>query len=55
MSIEVRLPSLEGLQTFEVCARVGSFERAARELALTPSAVSKRVQGIEDVVGAPLQ
>ena len=54
MSSDVRLPSLEGLQTFEVCARVGSFERAARELALTSSAVSKRVQGIEDVVAAPL-
>lgn len=33
---------------FEACARLGSFEAAAQELALTASAVAKRLAGLED-------
>lgn len=32
----------------------GSFEQAAAALHLTPSAVSQRVSGLENAVGAPL-
>lgn len=50
----IRLPSLEGLQAFEVCARHGSFERAATELDVTTSAISKRISAVEELVGAVL-
>lgn len=50
----VRLPSLDALLAFDAVARVGSFEGAAAELALTASAVAKRVAGLEDRLGAPL-
>lgn len=43
-----RLPSLDALLAFEACARLGSFEAAAQELALTASAVAKRLAGLED-------
>lgn len=54
MASPARLPSLEGLQAFEVCARLGSFERAAIELDVTTSAVSKRIGSVEELVGAEL-
>lgn len=44
----IRLPSLDALLAFETVARAGSFEAAAAELALTASAVAKRVAGLED-------
>lgn len=50
----LRLPSLEALRAFEAAARLGSFERAADELAVTASAISKRVASLEDLVGHPL-
>jgi LysR family transcriptional regulator, glycine cleavage system transcriptional activator len=49
-----RLPSLDGLQAVEAAARLGTFERAAEELAVTASAVSKRVAAVEELVGVPL-
>ena len=49
-----RLPSLDGLRAFEAAARLGSFERAADELHITASAVSKRVAVLEELVGAAL-
>jgi LysR family transcriptional regulator, glycine cleavage system transcriptional activator len=49
-----RLPSLEGLRAFEAAARLGSFERAADELALTASAIGKRIATVEDLLGTPL-
>jgi LysR family glycine cleavage system transcriptional activator len=49
-----RLPSIEGLRAFETAARLGSFERAAEELALTASAIGKRVATVEDLLGTPL-
>jgi DNA-binding transcriptional LysR family regulator len=51
---DVRLPSLDGLRAFEAAARLGSFERAAEALAITASAVSKRVATVEELLGTPL-
>ena len=51
---DLRLPSIEGLRAFEAAARLGTFERAADELAVTASAVGKRVAAIEDLIGAPV-
>ena len=52
--MNTRLPSVDGLRAFEAAARLGSFERAADELHVTASAVSKRVAVLEELVGAPL-
>ncbi|MCE4553436.1 LysR substrate-binding domain-containing protein [Roseateles cellulosilyticus] len=49
-----RLPSLDALLAFDAVARAGSFEAAAAELALTPSAVAKRVAGLEERLDQPL-
>jgi LysR family glycine cleavage system transcriptional activator len=49
-----RMPSLEGLRAFEAAARLGSFERAADELALTASAIGKRIATVEDLLGTAL-
>lgn len=50
----VRMPSTEALRGFEAAARLGSFERAARELSLTASAIRKRINSLEELVGAEL-
>ncbi|MFY7856177.1 MAG: LysR substrate-binding domain-containing protein [Rubrivivax sp.] len=50
----LRLPSIDGLRAFEAAARCGTFERAADELAVTASAVSKRVGTLEDLLGIEL-
>ncbi|MEW6706679.1 MAG: LysR substrate-binding domain-containing protein [Pseudomonadota bacterium] len=50
----VRFPSIDALRAFEAAARLGTFERAADELAVTASAVSKRVANLEDLLGTPL-
>ncbi|MBI3348674.1 MAG: LysR family transcriptional regulator [Burkholderiales bacterium] len=44
----IRLPSLDALLAFDAVARAGSFEAAAAELALSASAVAKRVAGLEE-------
>ncbi|MCW5612013.1 MAG: LysR family transcriptional regulator [Rubrivivax sp.] len=51
---DLRLPSIDALRAFEAAARLGSFERAADELAVTASAVSKRIAALEDLLGSPL-
>src|SRR6185295_16641240 len=51
---DIRLPSIDGLRAFEAAARLGSFERAADELNVTPSAVSKRVATLEELLATPL-
>lgn len=48
------LPPLLGLAAFEAAARRGSFVEAARELHLSPSAVSHRVKVLEQHLGRPL-
>lgn len=50
----LRFPSIDGLRAFEAAVRLGSFERAADELAITASAVSKRVTTLEDLLATPL-
>jgi DNA-binding transcriptional LysR family regulator len=52
--MQLRLPSLESLRALEVCIRLGSFERAAEELHITASAVSKRLTALEDLLGVIL-
>jgi DNA-binding transcriptional LysR family regulator len=54
MASPLRFPSIDGLRAFEAAARLGSFERAADELAVTASAVSKRVAALEDLLGTPV-
>lgn len=49
-----RLPPLTAIRAFETAARLGSFERASEELNVTPSAIGKRVAGLERLVGVRL-
>ena len=49
-----QLPSLTGLNTFETCARHGSFTIAAGELGVTLGAVSRQVKSLEDELGCQL-
>ena len=48
------LPPLSALRTFEAAARLGSFTRAARELHVTPAAVSHQIRGLESYLGVVL-
>lgn len=48
------LPPIETLVCFEAVARCGSFTRAARELLLTQSAVSKQIKALEEVLHCAL-
>lgn len=48
------LPSLKGLQALESAARTGSFAAAARELSVSPAAISQLVRSLEDQVGHQL-
>jgi len=50
----VAWPPLGALRTFEVAARHASFKRAARELHVTPTAVSHQVRQLEEHLGTPL-
>ncbi|MDX1488119.1 MAG: transcriptional regulator GcvA [Acidiferrobacterales bacterium] len=49
-----RLPPLSAVQTFEAAARHLSFQRAAQELHVTPSAVSHQIRVLEDFLGVRL-
>jgi LysR family glycine cleavage system transcriptional activator len=49
-----RLPPLDSLRAFEAVARLGSFKRAAEELAVTASALSHRVADLEADLGVAL-
>ncbi|ESZ87903.1 MAG: LysR family transcriptional regulator [Blastomonas sp. CACIA14H2] len=48
------LPPMAMLQSFAAAARLGSFSRAAGELALTQGAVSRQVAALEDWLGQTL-
>jgi LysR family glycine cleavage system transcriptional activator len=48
------LPSLNALRVFEVAARLESFSRAAEELHVTQSAVSRQIQLLESQLGSEL-
>ena len=49
-----KLPSLDFLKGFEASGRLLSFTRAAAELFLTQSALSRQVQALEAALGVPL-
>ncbi len=49
-----KLPPLNAMRTFEAAARHGSFTLAARELCVTPGAVSRQVAALEDFLGVRL-
>jgi LysR family glycine cleavage system transcriptional activator len=48
------LPPLTALRAFESAARLLSFTRAARELHVTPAAISHQVRGLEKFLGVTL-
>ena len=41
------LPPLTSLRAFEAAARLLSFTKAARELHVTPAAISHQIRGLE--------
>ena len=49
-----QMPPLVWLRAFEASARLGNFTNAARELLLTPAAVSYQVRALEQHLGYPL-
>ncbi|MEP6906819.1 MAG: LysR substrate-binding domain-containing protein [Pseudoxanthomonas sp.] len=49
-----KLPTFQALQCFEAAARQESYTRAARELALTQGAVSRRIASLENFLGFDL-
>ncbi|RST56432.1 LysR substrate-binding domain-containing protein [Variovorax sp. MHTC-1] len=49
-----RLPPLSSLRAFEAAAAHLSFQRAAAELSVTPTAISHQVRGLESALGQPL-
>ncbi len=49
-----RLPPLQSLRAFEAAAAHLSFQRAALELSVTPSAISHQVRALEETLGQPL-
>ncbi|TGV11243.1 LysR family transcriptional regulator [Mesorhizobium sp. M8A.F.Ca.ET.173.01.1.1] len=49
-----RLPPLTALRYFEVAARHSSFALAAKELNVTPAAISHRVKALEEMIGVNL-
>ncbi len=48
------LPPLTALRAFEAAARLSSFARAAKELHVTPAAVSHQIRGLEQYLGVTL-
>lgn len=49
-----RLPPLNALRSFEAAARHGSFNKAAEELYVTPSAISHQIKTLEEFLGIGL-
>lgn len=54
MPMSDRLPSLNALRAFDAAARHLSFQEAANELSISPSAVSHQVRGLEADLGVAL-
>ena len=48
------LPSIQALQAFACAAELGSFKEAAEQLHLSPSALSRQIQGLESQLGVEL-
>lgn len=53
-SLRALLPSASALIAFEAAGRLGSFTRAAEELAMTQAAVSFAIRNLERDLGVPL-
>jgi LysR family glycine cleavage system transcriptional activator len=53
-SMTYRLPPLNALRAFEVAARHLSFKNAAKELSVTPTAVSHQIKMLEDFLDLAL-
>ncbi|MGZ0703277.1 LysR substrate-binding domain-containing protein [Pseudomonas piscis] len=51
---DYRLPSLDALLAFDTAARLKNIEQAAEALALTGSALRKRISGLEQLLGLSL-
>ena len=51
---DTRFPPIDALRAFEAATRLGSFEQVAAELAITASAVSKRITALEHLLGLAL-
>ncbi|WP_010214634.1 LysR substrate-binding domain-containing protein [Sphingomonas sp. PAMC 26621] len=49
-----RLPPLTAIEAFVQVARTGSIKAASQELALSPPALSRRIQSLERFIGRPL-
>jgi LysR family glycine cleavage system transcriptional activator len=49
-----RLPPLTAIEAFVAVARLGSIKAAAQELALSPPALSRRIQTLERFISRPL-
>jgi len=49
-----RLPSLHALRAFEAAARLGGFNKAAKELGVSPTAISHHIRGLEAALGVAL-
>ena len=54
VSAQRSIPSTQALACFEVAARHESYTRAAQELSLTQSAVSRQIQALEEFLGVQL-
>ncbi|GAA0697628.1 transcriptional regulator GcvA [Marinobacterium maritimum] len=54
MPVIRRLPPLNALRSFESAARHQSFNEAAEELCVTPSAISHQVKSLEEFLGLKL-
>ena len=53
-SIRAKLPPLATLPAFSIAARTGSLKLTARELHLTPGAISRQIKSLEDTLGVQL-
>jgi LysR family transcriptional regulator, glycine cleavage system transcriptional activator len=51
---DTRFPAIDALRAFEAATRLGAFDKVAAELAITASAVSKRVASLEHLIGTTL-
>ena len=49
-----RNPPMPVLEAFEAAARELSFQKAAQQLHLTPSAVSHQIKSLEEYLGFPV-
>ena len=52
--MHTQLPPLNSLKVFDSAARLRSFKKAAKELNVTPTAVSHQIKGLEEALGTLL-